>query len=328
MASQRHTRRITTTVVIAALVLTATVTAESDAQQSRQQQPPRSRSAPSRVQPTHADVAYGEHPQQKIDLYLANSDKPAPLVLYIHGGGFKGGSKRGVSPSPFLDAGISLAAIEYRFVQHKRLPAAHHDCRRAIQFLRHHAEKYNFDKTRIGAFGGSTGAQLCMYLGFHDDMAKADSDDPIAHESTRLTCVATSGGQTTMDFAWWHKNVPGYDQPHRDISTIFDADTPEGIEQIVSEISALSLISEDDPPIFMSYGMKPDDPVPTGGNAQGWKVHHVIFGVKLKEKMDAIGVEADLQYPGATTKHDSREEFLITKLTAAPVHEKGGNNGR
>jgi acetyl esterase len=318
MANHRHARRGWTAIVVGAMVVTASAPAITDAQPSRQQRPQRSRLAGPRVSPTHADVAYGEHPQQKIDIYLAESDTPMPLVLYIHGGGFRGGSKRGVYPKPLLDAGISLAAIEYRFVQHKRLPAAHHDCRRAIQFLRHHAQKYNFDKARIGAYGGSAGAQLCMYLAFHDDMANAEWDDPIARESTRLTCVATSGGQTTMDFAWWHRNVPGYDQPHRDISAIFDTDTPEGTEQIVKEISALSLISKDDPPIFMSYGMKPDDPVPTGGNAQGWKVHHVIFGVKLKEKMDAIGVEADLQYPGARTKYASRERFLIKKLTSLP----------
>ena len=316
MTNFRHTGQRWTAAMIVAMMIAASVPA---AQQDRRKQSQQRRPAQPRMQPTHADVPYGEHAQQKIDIYLAKSDKPTPLVLYIHGGGFRGGSKRGVNPRPFLDAGISLASIEYRFVQHKRLPAAHHDCRRAIQFLRHHAQKYNFDKTRVGAFGGSAGAQLCMYLGFHDDMANAASNDPIARESTRLTCVATGGGQTTMDFAWWHKNVPGYDKPHRDVSAIFDADTPEGAKTIVSGISALPLISKDDPPIFMSYGMKPDDPVPAGGRAQGWKVHHVIFGVKLKEKMDAIGVEADLQYPGAKTKYPSRERFLITKLSSSPA---------
>ena len=323
MADHRHTRRIGTTAAIAALLIAVVLPAVTHAQQRRQQPSQRSRRGGPRVRPTHADVPYGKHPQQKIDIYLATSDKPTPLVLYIHGGGFRGGSKRGVNPKPFLDAGISLAAIEYRFVQHKRLPAAHHDCRRAIQFLRHHAKRYNFDKTRVGAFGGSAGAQLCMYLGFHDDMADAKSDDPIARESTRLTCLATGGGQTTMDFAWWHKNVPGYDQPHRDISAVFDANTPEGTRKIVTEISALSLIGKDDPPIFMSYGMKPDAPVPAGARARGWKVHHVVFGVKLKEKMDALGVEADLQYPGARTKYGSRERFLITKLTSARSGQVG-----
>ena len=317
MAKRRHPRRMWATAAIVATVVTAILTTAADAQQQR----PKRRPLERRVQPTHADVAYGEHPQQKIDIYLAKSDKPTPLVLFIHGGGFRGGSKQGVNAKPFLDAGISLAAIEYRFVQHKRLPAAHHDCRRAIQFLRHHAQEYNFDKTRFGAFGGSAGAQLCMYLAFHDETADADSDDPIARESTRLTCVATAGGQTTLDFAWWGENVPGYDKPHRDISTVFDADTPEETEKIVGEISALSLISKDDPPIFMSYGMKPEDPVPSGEKAQGWKVHHVIFGITLKEKMDAIGLEADLQYPGAKSKYGSRERFLITKLTTTPKGE-------
>jgi acetyl esterase len=314
MSNYTYGPRIWMTVLVTMMTVLTAAPTSADAQQGRRQQ--RRLSAP-RVQPTHADVPYGEHAQQKIDIYLAESDKPTPLVLYIHGGGFRAGSKRGVSPKPFLDAGISLAAIEYRFVQHERLPAAHEDCCRAIQFLRYNAGKYNFDKTRIGAFGGSAGAQLCMYLGFHDDLANADSDDPIGRESTRLTCVATSGGQTSMDFAWWHKHVPGYDKPHRDISAIFDADTPEGIKKIVADISALSLISKDDPPIFMSYGMKPDAPIPTGEKAQGWKVHHVIFGVKLKEKMDAIGVAADLQYPGAKMQHTSRERFLITTLTSA-----------
>jgi hypothetical protein len=65
----------------------------------------------------------------------------------------------------------------------------------------------------------------------------------------------------------------------------------------------------------MSYGMKPDAPVPDDpSRAQGWKVHHVTFGVKLKEKMDELGVEADLKYPGARTTYRSSADFFITKL--------------
>ncbi len=65
----------------------------------------------------------------------------------------------------------------------------------------------------------------------------------------------------------------------------------------------------------MSYGMSPDDPVPDDpSRAGGWKVHHVMFGVKLKEKMDKLGVEADLKYPGARTTYRSNAAFFITKL--------------
>lgn len=268
--------------------------------------------------PTHADVAYGPHEQNVLDVWLAESAAPTPLVAYIHGGGFRGGSKKslnGRTLDELLEAGISVAAIEYRFISHKRLPAAHFDCRRALQFLRSKADAWNFDKKRFGAFGGSAGAQLSMWLAFHDEMAKPESTDPIERESSRLVCVATSGGQTTMDFDLWQKWIPGYDAPHRDPHEAFDFDSKEELQKIVAEVSALDLISADDPPIHMSYGMAPDDPVPTDPKrARGWKVHHVMFGVKLKEKMDALGVEADLKYRGSDSKYVSVAHFFKTKL--------------
>jgi hypothetical protein len=253
-----------------------------------------------------------------IDFYKAESDEPTPLAVYIHGGGFRGGSKRSVNQKvlkELLDAGISVAALEYRFVAHKPLPAAHHDSLKALQFIRTKAEKWNIDRRRIGAFGGSAGAQICMWLAFHDEMADPASPDPLKRESSRLTCVATNGGQTTMDINWWKRWIPGYEKPHRERIEVFGDITDEELHKVVQDISALSLISKDDPPIFMTYGMKPDDPIPTEARrAQGWKVHHVLFGIKLKEKMDKLGVEADLKYPEAQTTYKSITDFFIRKL--------------
>ena len=268
--------------------------------------------------PTHADVKYGPHERNVLDFWRAKSNGPAPLVVYIHGGGFRGGSKGSLNTRTLrelLGAGISVAAIHYRLVPKDPLPAAHHDSRRALQFLRSKAKEWNVDRAKVGAFGGSAGAQLCMYLAFHDDMAVPDSAHPIARESTRLHSVATSGGQTTMDFAWWKRMIPGYDSSHRDPRELYGDLPEEKRAALVEEISALSLISSDDPPIFMSYGMKPDDPVPTDpGRARGWKVHHVMFGVKLKEAMERLGIEADLKYPGATTTYPSNAKFFIARL--------------
>jgi len=292
------------------------------AQTSRTGNRGNARNRPQRRKPTYADVKYGPHSQNVIDFYKAESDVPTPLVLYIHGGGFRGGSKRSVNARTLrelLDAGISVAAVEYRFISHAPLPAAHHDSLRALQFIRSKADEWNIDKARVGAFGGSAGAQICMWLAFHDEMADTSSSDPIERESSRLTCVATSGGQTTMDFDWWMKWIPGYDKPHRERAESFGDITDEKFHDIIEDISALSIVSSDDVPIFMSYGMKPDDPVPTGARAQGWKVHHVMFGIKLKEKMDELGLEADLKYPGAQTKYESNADFFIKKLKSEKI---------
>ncbi|RKX35383.1 MAG: alpha/beta hydrolase [Verrucomicrobia bacterium] len=275
--------------------------------------------AQQRPEPTHAEVSYGPYEQNVFDLWLADSDDPTPLVIYIHGGGFKGGSYKRISPVTILrlnEAGISVASVEYRFISIAKLPAAHYDCRRALQFIRSKAREWNLDENRVGAFGGSAGAQLCMYLGFHDEMAVPDSEDPVARNSTRLTSLATSGGQATMDLEWWVEHIPDYDASHRDRWVYFDMEDEEAFEKTIEEISAISLLTEDDVPLYMEYQMNPDEPVPDDPKeARGWKVHHVNFGIKLKERMDELGIENHLVFPGSPeNRYGSKEEFFIQTL--------------
>ena len=75
---------------------------------------------PARPEPTVADFAYGQDSErQRFDFWQAKSDQPTPLVLLIHGGGWMGGDKTGYGTNmiqPFLDKGISVAALNYRFI--------------------------------------------------------------------------------------------------------------------------------------------------------------------------------------------------------------------
>ncbi len=77
----------------------------------------------------------------------------------------------GIPPFRRLAAGGSVAAIEYRLVPEYPLPTAHHDSLQALQFIRSKATEWNIDKKHTGPFGGSAGAQICMWLAFHDEMA-------------------------------------------------------------------------------------------------------------------------------------------------------------
>src|SRR5690606_9120006 len=80
--------------------------------------------------PTQANVKYGSHERHVLDLWQAESDEPAPLAVFIHGGGFRRGSKEQLHADllrDLLSAGISVAALNYRFAQDVPLPAAHHD---------------------------------------------------------------------------------------------------------------------------------------------------------------------------------------------------------
>ena len=168
-------------------------------------------------------------------------------------------------------------------------------------------------KRKAGAFGASSGAQICMYLAFHDEMAKRGSTDPVERESTRISCVVSNGGQTTMDVYIWEEWVPGY-EAKGNIYELFGVQTEAAYQKAVRDISAINLVSRDDPPIDMTYKMAPGDPIPDPEDQMAWELHHVNFGIKLKEKMDKLRVEAALEYPGVQAAYNSTVHFFTEKL--------------
>ena len=219
-----------------------------------------------------------------------------------------------------MAAGISVASINYRYKTIVPLPGAHNDAKKALQFIRSQAESWGINKDKIGVWGGSAGAQISMWLGFSDEMANVNSKNPIERESTRVTCVATKGGQTTMESDFWRKHIAKYAPKEvvsfkKSIRQNYGAKNANEADEVAKKISALVLISKDDPPIFMQYGMRPNAPVPKNANKiRGWIVHHVDFGIALKEKMDSLNIESHLRFPSAKTKYNSLVAFFKDKL--------------
>lgn len=117
--------------------------------------------------PTIADIVFakvGDH-ELKLDLYLPKDVKKPPLVVFIHGGGWKAGSYKSCQTSWLTERGFAMASISYRFSQVAVFPAQIHDCKGAVRWLRAHADEYGYDTTRIGAAGTSAGGYLVLLLG-------------------------------------------------------------------------------------------------------------------------------------------------------------------
>lgn len=253
------------------------------------------------IKPTEADVHYGSHERQVIDFYQAKSDTPTPLIVYIHGGGFVAGDKGSVSPAMLrdaLEAGISVAAVNYRFVDGEKtiFPVPQHDGARAVQFLRSQAGPWNIDPDRIACFGGSAGAGISMWIGFHDDLAQPDSPDPIQRQSTRIQVIGTMGGQGTYDPVEIKQLVGGRAHEHSSLLKVYglksldEAMNPTpALQKLYDEASAITHLTKDDPPLYMVYG-EPDI-VPPPDAKPGQFIHHPNFGRQLKTKMDALGIE-------------------------------------
>lgn len=299
---------------------------------AKQPQPPK---------PTHADVRYGPHPRNVLDLYLPASDRPTPLVLYIHGGGFQGGDKRSLNSADanaYLNAGFAVAALNYRLTDTAPMPAAYKDSGRGLQFLRHNAKKWNLDPARVASTGGSAGAGTSLWLAFHDDLADPKSDDPVARQSTRLTCVAVANAQSSYDprFA----AAIGLPRPNFERHSFFlpfyaikpdEIDTPKAYK-LYDEAAPVTYLTKDDPPVLLTYSFA--DETVTNQSDLGLVVHHPRFGIALKERMEKLGIECEVVYrdraTGRPVRHGGGDpirasDFVIKKLglAAKPVGTRG-----
>ena len=281
------------------------------------------------IKPDHADVSYGAHPNNQLDLWLAKSDQPAPLVVFIHGGGFVAGDKHSVSAAAIrecLDSGVSIASINYRFRTEAPLNVVLRDSARAIQFLRCNAKEYNLDKTRVAAFGGSAGAGTSLWLAFHDDLADAQSSDPVLRESTRLVAAASSAGQATYDILRWQE-VLGSEEAMRfypqsvwpayyGVKTVEDLQTEEG-RRLRADVDMLGMISKDDPPVWLGAGST-HDALANKGDTN----HSPKHSEAVKKRCDEVGVPAELKV-GAVKRTDAGTEgtpvaFLLKHLGTKP----------
>jgi len=267
------------------------------------------------------NVPYGKHPRQVLDFYPAKSDKPTPVVFYIHGGGWRGGDKK-TNPQAFLDKGISVVAINYRFVQNAAedgttppVKAPLSDAARALQFVRSKAKEWNLDKEKIGATGGSAGACSSLWLAFHDDLADPDSDDPIARESTRLYCAAVNGAQVSLDPKQLREWMPNYRYGAHafDLKNFQELYDKRGeVLNWIEEYSPIEHVSKDDPPIALFYGGE----VPVVGSSPKDPTHSGIMGVKLAELLEKTGVDVVLVHPGQKNdKYPNSTAYLIDRLT-------------
>jgi len=259
-----------------------------------------------RPAPTHADVSYGPHERNVLDLWLAPSPTATPLIVFIHGGGFTSGGKERADTGMIrrcLAAGISFMSINYRYQVHAPIQDIVRDGARSIQFIRAHAKKYRVDPRRIAVFGGSAGAGMTQWLAFHDDIADPASADPVLRESSRIVAAGVMNAQATLnrhrwpalvgprDPSWWRK---GEDDTFYGMPPEGDLNSPR-FQAILQDIDTLNHISKDDPPVFLHTYNHPDGP-PQNRNHY---VHHPNHPRAVKKACDAAGVPATISFEQA-----------------------------
>lgn len=228
----------------------------------------------------HRDIEYAHTGAAALllDIYLPEAVSHPPLIVWIHGGAWRKGSKgNGGRVRWMTEHGYAVADINYRLSQEAVFPAQIHDCKAAIRWLRAHAETYGYDGARIGVAGSSAGGHLVALLGTSGDV-KALEGDLGSHrdQSSRVQAVCDMWGPT--DFL---QMGGGHNRPESPESLLIGGPIQENKAK-VAVANPITYVSEDDPPFQLLHGDK-DGAV------------RISQSELLKQALDKVGVPADFQ---------------------------------
>lgn len=225
--------------------------------------------------------------RQSLDLYLpAERNERAPLIIWIHGGGWMGGSKEEPPMHEFVDKGYAFAAINYRLTNEAHFPEIFYDCKAAVRYLRAHAQEYNLDPNRFGVWGYSAGAVMAALLGTTGDTRDLEGNEGNAEQSSALqavVCWAGAGDLTKLNDEIRALRAQG-------VKTKLDIDTSQApltlylggkVEdklELAKQASAGNYVTKADPPFLVVHG-KNDDVVP------------FALSETFSKKLSEVGVE-------------------------------------
>jgi acetyl esterase/lipase len=225
-------------------------------------------------------VAYASaDPQQVMDIVRPRGGAQThPAVLFVHGGGFRAGSRKGYLSQCIRLAqhGYVTATADYRLAPAAPYPAAVHDVKAAVRYLRANAGKLTIDPTRIGATGGSAGGHLVLMLGLTGGMPQFEGDGPNRDQSSRVACVVDMYGPSDFTKSY------GKSVDAAEVLPLFLGGDLEHARLKHIQASPLNWVTPDAAPTLA---------------IQGTKDRYVNYeqSVWLIDRMLSVGVEAELE---------------------------------
>jgi acetyl esterase/lipase len=242
------------------------------------------------------DIAYGHESgtAQLLDVYTnaaSRPGKPAPVLVYFHGGAWHKGQRPGGSGSfnGFMKMGFTVVNVEYRFSQVATAPAAVQDARCALAWVKANAAKYNFDVTRIVPYGTSAGGHLALMAGMLP--VPSDVDLPACKDVPPSAAILDFYGPAelapAMAGAFHSPSVMEWIGPKKD---------PVAYANLMSPIN---YVRKGDPPIFIAHGGS--DPVVPHATSE-----------RLQAALTAVGVPTDFYtVPNGVHGQFPKDQMLI-----------------
>lgn len=205
--------------------------------------------------PDYPDVVYGsvEGRDLLLDLYLPEGVVAPNLVVWVHGGAWRRGSKDQV-PAPFVENGYAVASLDFRLSSEARFPAQVHDIKAAIRFLRGESSRFGFRTNRIAIAGSSSGAHLAALVGVtnRDQTLEGTIGDYLGQSSDVQAIVSYYGASNlTTILSQSTRFGLSVREPALDL---FLGAQPDEAREIAEMASPVFHVDADDPPLLLLHG--------------------------------------------------------------------------
>lgn len=202
------------------------------------------------------DLEYGRAGEIPLllDLYLPmTADAPLPLVIWVHGGAWRAGTKANCPAVPFTTRGYAVASVEYRLSQVATFPAQIHDCKAAVRWLRANAKKHGLDSRRFGAWGSSAGGHLVALLGTSGGVKGLEGESGPRDHSSRVQAVCDWFGPT--DFLAEVGQPSNIDRRRPDCpeALLIGGPLAENPDK-VARANPITYVEKNDPPFLIMHG--------------------------------------------------------------------------
>ncbi len=213
-----------------------------------------------------ADISYAgtDNPRHRLDLMLPSErpDAPLPVVVFIHGGAWRGGDKRGAWKRiiPLVESGnYAAVSVAYRLSGEAKWPSQIHDCKAAVRWIRANAARHRLNPDRIGVWGSSAGGHLVAMLGTSGDVPGMDGAlGENTHVSSRVTCVVDFFGPTnflTMNRTAFAGATMDHDAPDSPESQLIGGPIHDNVDKVATA-NPITYVTADDPPFLIVHGTR------------------------------------------------------------------------
>lgn len=218
-----------------------------------------------------------------LDLYMPTDVQGPPLLVWVHGGAWRSGTKERV-PLVFVENGIATASLDFRQSTEARFPAAVHDIKAAIRFLRAKAREYGYRTDRIAIAGNSSGGHLAALVGVTNGHTELEGTigNYLNHSSEVQAIVVYYGASNLMTIL--AQSTPHGLSVRRPALELLLGSLPEDNRELAELASPVTHVDRNDPPVLLFHGDQ-DPQMPIN---QAHELHGVYQRMGLDVQFDVV----------------------------------------